>query len=208
VAGGARVDVEVLGGTGWWRRICSAPCDVNVPLDELYRFTGRDIQPSDAFYVRGPPGGQVAFEVRPTSKRAHTAGVGLKVAGAIGVGAGAAAVVLYGFLGFESAVCLAAGTDDETAATDAANAARCAPSRGVLWGGLAAAGVGAVALIVGFAVDVPTKVDPEPGHDVPEHREDDVHFPVGERWSRLPTWRETSSPLPTVTSVPLFSTTF
>jgi hypothetical protein len=82
-----------------WVPVCSAPCDVALPMDAAYRINGRGVRPSAPFRLEMlARGDRVAISVEPASSVGHTASVAVTMTGAIGFVpvAGYSAVVLIG----------------------------------------------------------------------------------------------------------------
>jgi hypothetical protein len=68
--------------TGPWAAVCTAPCDRDLPIDELYRVTGSGIRMSEPFRIEGPVAHLV---VNPASSTRHGLAVASTVTGVLGV---------------------------------------------------------------------------------------------------------------------------
>ncbi len=171
-----------------WKQVCRAPCDTWVPLDAVYRVTSPGMQTSKTVHIEASDGERVVVEVDPTTEATHVAGEALIITGGVAVLTGG--VLLYADA-VSAGLCSMGG---------------CSSSPGLLWAGLGSAAVGAVGLIAGIRMIQPTGVEQgAAGREAPgsvTSRDD--------RFRRLPAWREPSQvgSSPTVTSFPVFSTTF
>lgn len=85
-------------GGGRWDLVCMAPCDVELPLSNLYRIGGPNIRTSSPFGVSASPGQRVLITVAPASRAGFTGGVALLSAGGAATGIGLA-VLLLGAIG-------------------------------------------------------------------------------------------------------------
>jgi hypothetical protein len=68
-----------------WTAVCSAPCDLVLPLDREYRVSGEDMRNSRTFQLGAAPGQHVFITVSPASKGAFAAGIGLTSVGGGGI---------------------------------------------------------------------------------------------------------------------------
>lgn len=82
-----------LGGAHW-KTVCTAPCNIAVPLDDAYRVSGASIAPSDEFRLRKTAGGNADVVVHESSRSRYTAG-GLVVGmGGLAIAGGVAAAIV------------------------------------------------------------------------------------------------------------------
>jgi hypothetical protein len=184
-------------GTGAWDLVCMAPCDVELPLSNLYRIGGPNIRTSSPFRVSARPGQQVLITVAPASRAAFTGGVALLSAGGAATGIGLV-VLLLGAIG----TC--------TASKDDPNELGCGhrtPSEGLEIAGavIALAGVG---MIVGgailYAPNSRTREKQAIAAFAPPPRPDTA-------WLRAPMWHDSvrDAPDPPKTmAFPLFTRSF
>lgn len=64
-----------------WERVCSSPCDVDVPVEGRYRINGDGVHRSRSFRLEPSPQGEVTLDVEPGSSLAHTGGVVMLILG-------------------------------------------------------------------------------------------------------------------------------
>jgi hypothetical protein len=189
--GGPNLALEaVLPDRTDWKLICRAPCDVQVPLDALYRVTSPGMQTSKSMRLAATDGDRVTITVNPTSDGTHVGGEALIILGGIGLFAGG--VLLY--------------ADAITAAVCSTPYSQCSGSGPLLWTGIGSAAAGAVGLIAGIRMIQPTGVEQSAGGGDARERA----AARDDRYTRSPIWRDALQldPTPRVTSVPIFSTTF
>jgi hypothetical protein len=197
----ATVTLEALAdSSGDWKPICQSPCDVDVPMDALYRVTGPATVTSRSFHLLPVPnGGRVVLDVDPTSKATPVGTKALRIGGAVTLGVG---VALMGADALGTFLC----SPGFLGSAGGAPPGGCSNST-LLWSGLAAAAVGATALILGLAMGQSTGVQQS-------SRRNDA--PGGtsagnDGWIRLPSWRDASpamGALPTPASAAVFSFAF
>lgn len=84
---GARLEVEEDSAHDEWTTVCSAPCDLQVSDDFYYRLSGGGHMTSPKFTLRGSSGDSVRLEE-------HGGSVPLMVLGLVGIGVGAAALLV------------------------------------------------------------------------------------------------------------------
>jgi hypothetical protein len=88
-------------GSPRWTPSCTAPCDVNLPVDRDYRVTADGVRPSECLRLAPAPGTQVLLDVHPVSKKVHDTGLVLVGVGIVALIAGD--VMSDVFIGFEVA---------------------------------------------------------------------------------------------------------
>jgi hypothetical protein len=190
--------LEALSERGAWASVCTSPCDARVELAPLYRIVGEGVVPSRGFHLVGVGDGErLVIGVSPGSKSTRTASIALLVTSGVSLVTG---VVMLGTDALASAIC-SPGFAGIYAPTGGCS------SQGLLWGGLGALALGVTTLVAGLASMPSTDVE-VPGKDAPPSRRADTR---DDRWVRLPTWRQPPAempPVPTTTSVPLFTGTF
>ncbi|MEO6420367.1 MAG: hypothetical protein ABIP39_13205, partial [Polyangiaceae bacterium] len=76
-------------GTQGWTHACHSPCDVDLPLNDDYRFSGSGTAKSREFRLVGAAGDRITVTVKPTSTGGMITG---------GVLAGVGGLVMYGSL--------------------------------------------------------------------------------------------------------------
>jgi hypothetical protein len=166
-----------------WTRVCVAPCDMEVPLDSVYRVTGPGMVPSRTVELEAAPRDRVTLDVGVRTTGDHRTGEGLYVASWVAAGVGLA---------------LGAGA----LAMDPSSTAE--PI--LLWSGIGVEGAMVAMAITSYVLLQPSGLSqsvtrPEPGRvgGGPD------------TLTRLPIWREantSSLSAPRVTTVPIFSTSF
>ena len=113
-----------------WDKVCSSPCDRDLPLTGEYKIKGDGLTDSNPFHLEGAPGGHIVLEVSNGTK------TGVALGGtAIGLG-------LYGsYIGMLIAV---SARDEYSGETD-----KGAQAAGIILGlaGLALAGVGTAVIV-------------------------------------------------------------
>lgn len=191
VQGGPHLLLEAVApGETDWKPVCRAPCDVQVPLDALYRVTASGMQMSKSVHLEAGEGDRVVLDVDPTSEVAHAGGEALIILGGVGLIAGG--VMLYA-----DAV--------DAAACNVPGGGGCSASTALLWAGIGSAAVGAVALIGGIKMVQPTSLEQSTsgGEPRPGSARNDA-------WRRLPIWHESveTATAPRATTLPLLSGTF
>jgi len=200
---GGDVVVERVSETGAWVRHCAAPCDVDAPLDSLYRVTAVGMIPSRPFQLRGESGGRTVLEVHPTPETSKDTRKGLIITGAVLLGVGTVSLLAYAV---SAAASSAVSSCTNTSVPDGPCTNGTPPQtlpKGFLDIGLGALVVGGIGLVAGLATGRPTSVDQG------EHDEATARRTAVERWARLPTWQEEAPmALPHMTGVPLLSGTF
>jgi hypothetical protein len=175
-----------------WKPVCTAPCDMDVNAEGIYRISGNDIEMSKSFQLATDAGGRVTLVVRPTTKGAHDLAEGLLIGG--GAALVASGVVFY--------------IDLYAALLTCTENSGCGASATVAWTGLGLAAAGAAAVIAGAVTLQNTTVTQSfapPGSQASTAKVFD------DRFRRLPSWRDDRSMtgiVPTATSIPIFSTTF
>jgi hypothetical protein len=179
----------VLPGETDWRPVCRAPCDISVRVDALYRVTGAGIQASKVVQLAAADGDEVLLDVDPTTEATHVGGEALIIGGGV-------ALVTGGILLYVDALTAGICSDGT-----------CSSSNGVLWVGVGAAAVGAVAVIAGVRMAQPTSLEQSTG----AREEPPLRAARNDKWLRTPMWRDVASEsnaLPRPTSLPLLSGTF
>jgi hypothetical protein len=164
-----------------WRRICVAPCDAEVSLDDVYRVAGPGILASRGIELEASPGERVVLDVNAKTYDDHKTGERLTIAGWVVAGVGLALEV--GALSINS---------DSSAEPV------------LLWSGVGAAGAAVALAISSYIMLQPTgvsqSVQAAPVTNAPR---------AGEPWTRLPVWREAApAGAARATTIPLFSTSF
>jgi hypothetical protein len=86
------------GGWPYWSRVCTAPCDAELPLGREYRLAGPDIRNSRPFGLMANPGQHVVLRVSGGSRGAFAGGIVLSSVGAAAIGVGLV-VLLFGAIG-------------------------------------------------------------------------------------------------------------
>ena len=166
-----------------WTRVCLAPCDMEVPLDAVYRVTGPGMVPSRTVELEAAPRDRVTLDVNVKTTGDHRTGEGLYVASWVAAGAGLA-------LG-----AAALAMDPNSTAEPI-----------LLWSGIGVEGAMVAMAITSYVLLQPSGLSqsvakPElprvaGGPDV---------------WTRLPVWRDVAGAregVPKMTTVPIFSTSF
>ncbi len=166
-----------------WTHVCLAPCDMEVPLDSLYRVTGPGMVPSRTVELEAAPRDRVTLDVSVRTNGDHRTGDGLYVASWIAAGVGLA---------------LGAGA----LAVDSSSTAE--PI--LLWSGIGVEGAMVAMAITSYVLLQPTGLSqsvtkPEPGKGARG----------ADTWTRLPVWRDVTGAregAPRMTTVPILFTSF
>ena len=82
-----------------WRRVCSAPCDIPLPIQATYRLDGTGVRTTLPFRLAGRPGERVVVTVATASTGAFVGGTILEIAGFVTAGVGALVTVVSLFAG-------------------------------------------------------------------------------------------------------------
>lgn len=156
-------------GTTSWVKACTSPCDIELPLNDMYRVTGNNVSQSADFALHGSPGGTANVDVSPQS----TAGI---VFGGLIGGAG----LLTGYIGLlVTLVGLGGGADDDCCTSDS-------DKKSMVRGGLIAMGVGALLTVGGTLMFVASaKTDATAGPAGGSREPNDA-------WRKDPMWRTAS----------------
>jgi len=189
---GAWVHLDVRGGTleskrfgsPSWTTACTAPCDVELPLDAQYRWVGEGARSSRAFALAAKRGDRVTLTFSGGDADVYNFGLALTVVGGVGLIAGA--------------VMFIAG---QPQCADFCLASSPANTKLETWGGVAM-GVGAGLAVIGTLLlvrNLHSQVHSSVQNAVPR--------PPPAASSRTPTWRDAfATPKPLV--APLFTRSF
>jgi len=185
----------------FWRHVCETPCDIEVPLEGLYRVSAHGVVPSRTLELEATPGDSVDLDVTVKTNDDHRTGERLIIS---------------------SYVAAAVGLGLEVTALSIDSSSNAQPV--LLWGGVGAAAAAIAFTISGYILQQPTGLSqssvthtPRAGL-TPSTRVRDLPFALvsapaasaGAGSVRLPVWRsaETSTPPVPLLSIPVFSTTF
>jgi hypothetical protein len=170
-----------------WQTVCSAPCDIQLPVAPDYRIEGAGLKSSTVFNLSGGPGDHVTVTVNGASKAGFVIGIVLTPIGGL-------FTLVGGMMGLVGSLASSVGADTSGASQLAtAGWTTFALGAGALLGG--------ILLIVNNSKTTTTQelVAPQTG------------LLQSDAWKRVPTWREASpeqKALPPVVGVPLWSGRF
>jgi hypothetical protein len=174
---------------GEWRTVCSAPCDMELPVAPDYRIEGGGLKSSSVFHLSGGPGEHVTVTVNGASKAWFVIGIVLTPIGGL-------LTLVGGMMGLVGSVAASAGSG-----SDASTANSVAMAGWTSFAIGAAAVVGGILLIVNNARTTTSQELAAPQTGLLQ----------SDAWKRAPTWREASPEqraLPPVVGVPLWSGRF
>ncbi len=138
-------------GDASWQTVCSAPCDMMVVASGDFRVAGDDVPAGSPFAVRGAQGERVNVTVHPSSRTVRTtSAVVAAIGGGVAVVASVTAIVellVAGAQGMSAAGCAWGSAATLSSAAGCPKPSQ--PNTTPLW---AAAGVGALAGVVGVAL--------------------------------------------------------
>ena len=169
-----------------WKKVCSAPCDEDLPVDGDYHVVGEGVKTSDDFRLDARDAARVEIKVNAASKLWFEIGVGTAGAGLAAASAGAW-FALTGALGNDST-----GGDPQ--------------DKQVTTIGLVLLGVGAGVIALGALIAIPnwsTSVNTTALGASSESRN-----AAPRTTARLPVWRDERSLAPRSTSFPILTLSF
>jgi hypothetical protein len=177
-----------------WAAVCSAPCDMRLPVDAEYRISGPGIKTSGTFELEYQNGKNETVTVSGASKPWFVIGI-------VSTAAGGASMLVGALVGL--AASLASTVDTNNGDTAAAQ-----HEDGVSAAGWTVAGIGALALVAGIILIVTnakTRTTQELARVTNPERS-------AAGWQKVPVWKDAPTEagwlaVPAV-SVPLFHGTF
>lgn len=167
---------------GPWEAVCSAPCDVRLPIAQRYRVAARGLHESPDFMLEGSPGTHETLVVGRAGETAFVLGI-------VGLALGPTLVEVGGFFEFS----LLGGDGPNPSVRDT---------------GLALAGIGFVTFVVGLVLILNASSEAI----VSQHLDANPAGPFpSDSWIRSPTWSTaTTEPkgLQPAPGIPFFSGRF
>jgi hypothetical protein len=165
-------------GDDGWYEACSAPCEEDLPLGDLYRISGPGIEQSHEFSLEGSPGGRVLAKVDPSTRAAYTTGAIITAVG--------------GLVDYVGLMVLASAASTECSSSSYGASCQHSPSGNgatvggaMLLGGTIAAAVGVVMMLANNSTSVTVSAASPPGSASAK--------PL-DAFKREATFRETSGP--------------